>query len=358
MDTQTVEPTSTTNKQIYQLMPKLMGAIGAIGKDRKNAGQGYKFRSVDDVLNAMHAPMVDLGISLKVKCHGMNSEAIQEDDKSGKKRSLYRTSLLMDLSFIAPDGSEITHTLVGEGADYGGDKSANKAMSGAFKYGAFLGLCIPVDDDAADDGDSSSPAVAPKAESAIERMKREKMEREALTQPAESSPLVSKEVTTTVATSAAAETAAVTTVKPNGKPTIKPLQEPPAQATSTTVAQAPKPNPSDCKPLATGELPPVPADRKAKAFILANLTDEQRNTMATPRQQAIMLAMFAARNITPEGIEKACNRRSPTNGNTVSDVCQLGAINIMEALQVNMLEVSNDWAMWESEINKNLEVPF
>lgn len=141
---------------IYERIPKLMDAIGAISKSRKNQGQGYKFRGVDDALNAMHAPMIDLGLCCSVKCHSVHNEANIEKGKE-KDRYIYHTTLLMDVSFIAADGSCITHTGAGEGIDIASDKATNKAMAAAFKYAVFLGLCIPVEDDTLADSDAASP---------------------------------------------------------------------------------------------------------------------------------------------------------------------------------------------------------
>ncbi len=146
---------------IYELLPKLMGEIGPISKDHRGA-QGYKFRGVDDVLNAMHPAMVKLGLCLEVKCHDRITETTIEDGQ--KKRFVYRVLLLMDVSFIAPDGSRITHTGAGEGLDIASDKATNKAMSAAFKYACFLGLCIPVDDDTLTDSDATGRLVGPAAE--------------------------------------------------------------------------------------------------------------------------------------------------------------------------------------------------
>lgn len=144
--------------QIFTLMPRLMDEIGPIAKDRKNAGLNYRFRGVDDVLNAMHPAMVKLGISTEVKCHSLQSETTVEDT-GAKKRLVFRVLLLMDVAFIATDGSRITHTAAGEGIDFASDKASNKAMSAAFKYACFLGLCIPVDDGTLADSDSTTRKI-------------------------------------------------------------------------------------------------------------------------------------------------------------------------------------------------------
>lgn len=136
-----------------------MQAIGAISKDRKNSGQGYRFRGVDDALNAMHGPMVELGLSLSIQCHDVKTETLTEPIANGKTRFVYRVLLLMDVTFYAADGSSITHTGAGEGIDFASDKASNKAMSAAFKYAVFLGLCIPVDDDTLPDSDATSRKI-------------------------------------------------------------------------------------------------------------------------------------------------------------------------------------------------------
>lgn len=145
------------NKSIYQLMPLVMRDLGAIPKSKKNREQNYKFRSVDDVLNALHPVLCQHGVSLSVKARNLKTETRVEQKAGGRgERAVCRSTLEMDVMFFAPDGSYICHTACGEGLDYGGDKATNKAMSAAFKYAMFLGLAIPVDASAVEDGDSES----------------------------------------------------------------------------------------------------------------------------------------------------------------------------------------------------------
>lgn len=47
-----------TAPTIHQAIAGVMKDVGAVGKDRSNQQQGFKFRGIDDVMNALHAPMV------------------------------------------------------------------------------------------------------------------------------------------------------------------------------------------------------------------------------------------------------------------------------------------------------------
>ena len=144
---------------IHQLMPRVMSDIGVIGKERRNKAQSYDFRGVEDALNFVQPVLIKHGISLSTEVSDFKTDAIQENKAGGQgTRTIYRTTLLMDLKFFAPDGSSRSFRSAGEGLDYGGDKSTNKAMAAAFKYALFLGLCIPVASAQIDDSDRNDKA--------------------------------------------------------------------------------------------------------------------------------------------------------------------------------------------------------
>ena len=48
--------------EIYQAIIGVMSDIGVIGKEKKNAQQGFKYRGVDDVMNALQPVMVQHGL--------------------------------------------------------------------------------------------------------------------------------------------------------------------------------------------------------------------------------------------------------------------------------------------------------
>ena len=49
-------------EQIYSLMGEAMRRISAISKDSVNQTQGFKYRGIDAVMNALYPVMSDLGL--------------------------------------------------------------------------------------------------------------------------------------------------------------------------------------------------------------------------------------------------------------------------------------------------------
>ena len=128
-------------KQIYQLIGKAIGMIGAIGKDKTNAQQGFKYRGIDQVYNALNPVMAELGIFFCPEV--INQKREERVTKNGAV--LTYTLLTIKFTAYAPDGSNVSMTVVGEGMD-SGDKSSNKAMSVAMKYAMFQLFCIPTEE--------------------------------------------------------------------------------------------------------------------------------------------------------------------------------------------------------------------
>ena len=48
--------------KIYSAISKAMGEIGAIGKNSKNSQQGFMYRGIDAIYNALQPVMVRYGI--------------------------------------------------------------------------------------------------------------------------------------------------------------------------------------------------------------------------------------------------------------------------------------------------------
>lgn len=144
------------SEMIYGLIGKAMKQIGAIGKDSKNAQQGYKFRGIDAVYNALNPVMADLGLFVcpEILDH-RREERISEKTYNGQTtQTLLKYSILtIKYTLYAPDGSSVSCTVVGEGMD-SGDKASNKAMSVALKYACFQLFMIPTEELVDPDGES------------------------------------------------------------------------------------------------------------------------------------------------------------------------------------------------------------
>lgn len=126
---------------IYQAVNAVMAEIGAIGKEKKNQKQGFMYRGVDDVMNAL-APLFSKH-KLFVVPEVLNQ--VREERRNNNGTNLIYSIITMKYTFYAEDGTNVTSVVVGEGMDTG-DKATNKAMSIAFKYACFQLFCIPTEE--------------------------------------------------------------------------------------------------------------------------------------------------------------------------------------------------------------------
>jgi len=138
---------------IYAAICGVMEDIKAVGKDALNKTQGFKYRSIDAVMNALNPAM----IKHKIFCAPEVIEQIREERTTGKGSTLIYSVCKMKYRFFAVDGSYVDAVVVGEGMD-SGDKATNKAMSVAFKYACFQTFCIPTEN-LIDDPDADTPEL-------------------------------------------------------------------------------------------------------------------------------------------------------------------------------------------------------
>jgi hypothetical protein len=135
------EGINTSSGKIYEAISNVMRDVGIVGKNNFNQIQKYKFRSIDDVMNALNPAMV--------KNHVFVSPTILDQKRSERETSkggvLIYSVVTVRYTFYTDDGSSVEATVVGEAMD-SGDKSMNKAMSAAFKYACFQVFCIPTEE--------------------------------------------------------------------------------------------------------------------------------------------------------------------------------------------------------------------
>ena len=134
---------------IYGLIGQAMNEIGAIGKDSRNQQQGFMYRGIDAVYNALNPVMAKLGLFItpEILDHKRDERVTIKYDSQGneKKSSLFYSIITVKYTVFAPDGSNISLTVIGEGMD-SGDKATNKAMSVAMKYAMFQLFMIPTEE--------------------------------------------------------------------------------------------------------------------------------------------------------------------------------------------------------------------
>lgn len=140
---------------IYRAMPAIMKAVGHIEKGRQNPQQGYKFRGIDEVYEAVQLVLANHGVFVVPYV----VEQMREERQTQKGGVLIYTILKVDHTFFAEDGSSVVARTIGEAMD-SGDKSSNKAMSAAMKYALIESLSIPTRE--AKDTENDSPEPAPR----------------------------------------------------------------------------------------------------------------------------------------------------------------------------------------------------
>lgn len=126
---------------IYEAISRCMEEIGAVGKDAVNKQQGFKYRGIDAVMNAINPALTKNHVFIVPEVLDQSRE--ERTTKSGG--ALIYSVCRIKYTFYAEDGSCIEAVTVGEGMD-SGDKATNKAMAIAFKYACFQVFCIPTEE--------------------------------------------------------------------------------------------------------------------------------------------------------------------------------------------------------------------
>lgn len=147
------------NNLIYKKMSDVMKDVGAIGKDQKNTQQGFKFRGIDQFVNALYPALTKHGVFMSPRATSFTHELKDVVRGSGKAGVDKHVSIMMEYDFYAEDGSKVTVGPVpAEGLD-SGDKATNKALSAALKYALIQTFSIPTEDMAEADLDSPEIGV-------------------------------------------------------------------------------------------------------------------------------------------------------------------------------------------------------
>lgn len=150
-------------EQQYPTTPKVLAAIKGVmadiakkgvAKEQTNTTQNFKYRGVDDVMDAL-SPLLakhDLLILPSVESHSLT----ERQTRNGS--SVLHALLKLTYEFVCPiDGStKSVGPIYGEAMDTG-DKATNKAMAVAYKYLCTQAFCIPF---SGDDPDAQSHELA------------------------------------------------------------------------------------------------------------------------------------------------------------------------------------------------------
>jgi len=133
--------------KVYKSINAVQSALSKVGiaKDKVNSqGSGYKFRGVDDVMNALSPLLAEHNLCILPRV----ISRVCEERISASNKPLFFVTVEVEFDFVSSeDGSKHTVKTFGEAMD-SGDKATNKAMSAAYKYAAFQSFSIPTEADA------------------------------------------------------------------------------------------------------------------------------------------------------------------------------------------------------------------
>jgi hypothetical protein len=133
-----------------------MQEVEAVGKNDKNAQQGFMYRGIDSVMNAMQPLLAKHKIFVVPEV----LEQQREERQTSRGGNLIYSICKIRFTFYAEDGSSVSAVTIGEGMD-SGDKATNKAMSIAFKYALFQTFCIPTEEMPDPDGECHEVKAKP-----------------------------------------------------------------------------------------------------------------------------------------------------------------------------------------------------
>lgn len=139
---------------IYKKMSEVMKDIGVVTKDQKNSAQGFKFRGIDQFVNALYPALLNNGVFMSPRTTSYSQELREVTRSNGKNGVDKHVALMVEYDFYAEDGSKVTiGPIAAEGLD-SGDKATNKALSAALKYALIQTFSIPTEDMAEADLDT------------------------------------------------------------------------------------------------------------------------------------------------------------------------------------------------------------
>jgi hypothetical protein len=144
--------------EVYKAIAAITGELAKVGisKDKINQQQGFKYRGIDQVYDALSPLLSQHNLCILPRIVG--KDVVERMNSKGT--ALFYTTVEAQFDLVsAVDGS--THTVISYGgAMDSGDKSIGKAMSYAYKAMAFMLFAIPVEGD--NDPDATSHEVQPK----------------------------------------------------------------------------------------------------------------------------------------------------------------------------------------------------
>lgn len=134
-------PTAPEQPSIATLLSFVMEDVGAVAKDGRNAQQGFNFRGIDAVVNAVSPALRRHHVVVSPKLLSVE-RSTSPTNKGGTVNNVY---VVVRYRFHGPAGDHLDATVAAESFD-SGDKATAKAMSVAYRTALLQALCLPTDD--------------------------------------------------------------------------------------------------------------------------------------------------------------------------------------------------------------------
>lgn len=128
--------------EIIKQLSAVMADVGAVRKTEKNSAQGFNFRGIDAVTNAVFPAMVKHGVVVVPTVVASSYDTVTVGRNATQ---MGHARVTVEYQFFAGDGSTISATVCAESMD-SGDKATAKAMSVAFRTALLQALCLPTDE--------------------------------------------------------------------------------------------------------------------------------------------------------------------------------------------------------------------
>jgi len=131
----------TDKLTVHQALVKVMEDVRAVRKGDRNTQQGYLFRGIDAVMNAVGPALRKHGVIVAP----VTVETHYRDVQTSTGKPSRECTLLATYRFYGPAGDHLDVMAPGEAMDFG-DKGTPKAMSVAMRTALLQALCLPTDE--------------------------------------------------------------------------------------------------------------------------------------------------------------------------------------------------------------------
>ena len=132
---------------VFERIPKIMTDAPAVGKTEKNKQQGFNFRGIEGVYDALTRVMGKHQVFTTHRVLELSRHSVKS--KSGSQGVFLIAKFRF--RFWGPDTSWVETEIPSEASDYG-DKASNKLISIAHKYALVSTFCLPYNLDDPDEG--------------------------------------------------------------------------------------------------------------------------------------------------------------------------------------------------------------